>query len=205
MRLPIIIAVVIFISCGQNSSKRTETSSKDESTKPAIETIKALPLEKDRPITYMAPDEEPVNEMLKVKYGTEWHVLNDKEATWMKDAFDYFIVPKRKDNPNYPYITKGDFNGDDKADIAALVKNNKKGSYQIAIILGKENILFWQEDILEDAAISTLAKSDIEGMEREKPKKVKLKGDGIIIDYFERGSFVIYWDKTSFKRIQTGD
>ena len=110
MRFPIIIAVVFFISCGQNSSKKTETSSKDDSTKPAIETIKTLPREKDRPITYTTPDEEPVNEILKVKYGTEWHVLNDKEATWMKDAFDYFIVPKRKDNPNYPYITKGDFN-----------------------------------------------------------------------------------------------
>ena len=123
----------------------------------------------------------------------------------MKDAFDYFIVPKRKDSPNYPYITKGDFNADGKIDIAAVVTNEKKSKYQIAIMLEADKILFWNEDILEDAAISTVTKSEIEGMEGEKTKKVKLKGDGINIEYFERGSFVVYWDKVSFKRIQTGD
>ncbi len=205
MRFIIIIAAVSFISCGQSSSKTKETADKKDSAKPSLVTVKTLPDTKDKPITYTAPDEEHVNEILKAKYGTEWHVLNDKDASWMKDAFDYFIVPKRKDNPNYPYITRGDYNGDGKADIAALVTNDKKNTYQIAIILGADNILFWKEDILEDAAISTVTKSEIEGMEQEKTKKVKLKGDGITIDYFERGSFVVYWDKTSFKRIQTGD
>lgn len=205
MRLPIIIAAVSFISCGQNSSKTMEITTKGDSIKTSIDTEKTLPGAKDKPFTYTAPDEEPVNEILKAKYGTEWHVLSDKEATWMKDAFDYFIVPKRKDSPNYPYITKGDYNADGKTDIAALVTNDKKSTYQIAIILDTDNILFWNEDILEDAAISTFTKSDIEGMVGEKSKKVKLKGDGITIEYFERGSFVVYWDKASFKRIQTGD
>ena len=108
MRLPIIIAAVSFISCGQSSSKTEEIVAKGDSTKSSIVTVKSLPEVKDEPISYTAPDEEPVNEILKAKYGTEWHVLSDKEATWMKDAFDYFIVPKRKDSPNYPYITKGD-------------------------------------------------------------------------------------------------
>ncbi len=205
MRFIIIIAAVSFISCGQSSSKTKEIADKKDSAKPSLVTVKTLPDTKDKPITYTAPDEESVNEILKTKYGTEWHVLNDKDASWMKDAFDYFIVPKRKENPDYPYIAKGDYNGDGKADLAAVVTNDKKSIYQIAIILGKDNILFWKEDILEDAAISTFAKSDIEGMEREKPKKVKLKGDAITVDYFEKGSFVVYWDKNSFKRIQTGD
>lgn len=205
MRFIIIIAAVSFISCGQSSSKTKEIAEKRDSTKSSLVTVKTLSDAKDKPITYTAPDEEHVNEILKAKYGTEWHVLNDKDASWMKVAFDYFIVPKRKENPNYPYIAKGDYNGDGKADIAALVTNDKKNTYQIAIILGADNILFWKEDILEDAAISTVTKSEIEGMEQEKTKKVKLKGDGITIDYFERGSFVVYWDKTSFKRIQTGD
>ena len=205
MRFPIIIAAVFFISCGQNSSKTKEIADKRDSAKSSLVTVKPLSDAKDKPITYTAPDEEHVNEILKAKYGTEWHVLNDKEATWMKDAFDYFIVPKRKDSPNYPYITKGDFNADGKIDIAAVVTNEKKSKYQIAIMLEADKILFWNEDILEDAAISTVTKSEIEGMEGEKTKKVKLKGDGINIEYFERGSFVVYWDKTSFKRIQTGD
>jgi hypothetical protein len=132
-------------------------------------------------------------------------VLNDQEARWMRDAFDYFIVPKRKENPNYPYITKGDFNGDGKPDMAAVVTDSTKQSFRIAIITGKDNIILWEEDVLVDAALTTIPKSDIEGMDGEKTKKVKLKGDGINVEYFEKASFVLYWDKTSFKRIQTGD
>ena len=39
----------------------------------------------------------------------------------------------------------------------------------------------------------------------EKTKKIKLKGDGINVEYFEKAAFVLYWDKGSFKRIQTSD
>ena len=56
-----------------------------------------------------------------------------------------------------------------------------------------------------DAALSTIPNSTIEGMDGEKIKKIKLKGDGINVEYFEKASFVLYWDKSSFKRIQTGD
>ena len=116
-----------------------------------------------------------------------------------------FIVPKRKENPNYPYITKGDYNADGKEDMAAVVIDSTKTAYQIAIILSADKIMFWKEDVLDDAAISTVPKSTIEGMDGEKTKKIKLKGYGINVEYFEKASFVLYWDKGSFKRIQTGD
>lgn len=205
MRLLIIFAAVSYISCGQNSSTIKETPPKGNTTKTSVDTGKIVPAVKDKPPMYTTPDEATVNEILTAKYGSEWHVLNDKEATWMKDAFDYFITPKRKEIPNYPYIAKGDYNADGREDIAAIVTNDLKSKYQIAIILKADNILFWKEDIQEDAAISAVPKSIIEGMEGEKIKKVKLKGDGINIEYFETASFIVYWDKTAFKRIQTGD
>ena len=131
--------------------------------------------------------------------------MNDRDAKWMKDAFDYFIAPRRKEDPNYPYIARGDYDADNLVDLAAIVTDSLKRNYQIVILLEKGNILFWKEDIMNDAAISTIPKSDIAGMDGEKTKKIKKKGDGINVEYFEKASFVLYWDKSSFKRIQTGD
>jgi hypothetical protein len=205
MRLLIFIAMTLLLSCGQSSTKKKKETPKEDTAKTTLDTTKAkLPVQ-DTPPAYIAPDEAAVNEILKANHGNEWHVLNDNEATWMKDAFEYFIVPKRKENPDYPYIAKGDYNADGTADMAAVVTDSAKSTYQIAIILGKDKIIFWKEDVLDDAAISTVPKSTIEAIDGEKTKKIKLKGDGINVEYFEKATFVLHWDKGSFKRIQTGD
>jgi hypothetical protein len=205
MRLLFFIATITLLSCGENSSSKKKETPTEDTAKKATDTIKAVPAVKEEPPTYVSPDEGLVNDALKAKYGNRWHVLNDKEAKWIKDAFDYFIVSKRKENPNYPYISKGDYNADGKPDMAAVVTDSTKSSYQIAILLGGDNIQFWEEDIMIDAALSTIPKSTIEGIDGEKTKKIKMKGDGINVEYFEKASFVVYWDKASFKRIQTGD
>jgi hypothetical protein len=205
MKFLVFIAAVSLLSCGQNSTKGKEDVSTTDTAKTAVDTAKTTPVAKEDTPAYTTPDEEAVNELLKAKFETKWHVLNDKEAKWMKDAFDYFIVPKRKENPNYPYITKGDYNADGKADMAAVVTDSTKSSFRIAILLGAGNIQLWEEDIMIDAALSTIPKSTIEGMDGEKTKKIKLRGDGINVEYFEKASFVLYWDKSTFKRIQTGD
>ncbi len=205
MRFFIFITAISLLSCGQSSTAKKEDSAKQDTAKTAIDTTTATSVVKTEEASYTTPDEATVNGLLNAKFGTQWHVLNDKEAKWMKDAFDYFIVPKRKESPNYPYITKGDFNADGKNDMAAVVTDSIKNSYKIAIILGPDNIKLWEEDIMIDAALSTTPKSVIEGMEGEKIKKVKLKADGINVEYFEKASFVLYWSGTDFKRIQTGD
>ncbi len=205
MRFLIFIVLISLLSCGQNSSSKKQEPQKEDTIKTQPDTAKTVPIVKEDPLPYVAPDEAAVNEILKAEYGTKWHVLNDKEAKWIKDAFDYFIVPKRKDSPDYPYITKGDYNADGKQDMAATVTDSTKENFCIAIILAPDKIQLWDEDIMIDAAISSIPKSTIEGMDGEKTKKIKLKGDGINVEYFEKASFVLYWDKSSFKRIQTGD
>lgn len=205
MRLLVFLAATILLSCSQSSSSG-EKETKAGTAQQSVDTATAPPLVKtDLSASYILPDEGPVNEALKVAYGNKWHVLNDNEAKWMKDAFDYFIIPRRKTEPNYPYITKGDYNADDKPDMAALVTDSSKTNYRVAIILGADNIKLWEEDIMIDAALSSIPPSTIDGIDGEKTKKIKLKGDGINIEYFEKASFVLYWDKSSFKRIQTGD
>ena len=205
MKFLLFIATVSLLSCSQKSKKGKEDVPKTDTIITNVDTAKTTPLVKDDPLPYNSPLEQPLNEALKKVYGNDWHILNDQEAKWMKDAFDYFIVPKRKVDPNYPYITRGDFNGDNKPDIASAVTASIKKKFRIAIFLGQDNIKIWDEDIMIDAALSTIPKSTIEGMDGEKTKKIKLKGDGINVEYFEKASFVIYWSGTDFKRIQTGD
>lgn len=213
MRLLLFSLIIFATACNQKKDKAKTEPIKDsadsavtvERTK-APETTAAEPVAPGNPTT---AEENAVNAALSERYGDEWRVLNDKSASWMKDAFDYFIVPKRKEYPNYPYITMGDFNADGKPDTAAVIRNDTRTEFQIAILTGTKDLIFWKEDILDDAAIHTLVKpGQIEGMDGdniEKIKKVKTKGDGIVVDYFEKASFVLYWDKGRFKRIQTSD
>ncbi|MEO7984024.1 MAG: FG-GAP repeat protein [Bacteroidota bacterium] len=205
MRFLIFVAAISLWSCGQHEADKKEEVSNNDTSKTRPDTARTTPVAKENPLPTSSPDEVAVNEKLKASYGTKWHVLNDKEAKWMKDAFDYFIVPKRKKNPNYPYIAKGDFNGDGKQDMAAVVTDNNRENFRVAILLAPDKIQLWEEDIMIDAALSSTPRSTIEGMDGEKTKKVKLKGDGVNVEYFEKASFVLYWDKNSFKRIQTGD
>ncbi|HMK26518.1 MAG TPA: hypothetical protein VK483_10850 [Chitinophagaceae bacterium] len=201
MRLLIFMSAFVLLSCGQNSSNENKEKAKNDTVKVSADTAKASVKE---PV-HISPGEGIVNETLKAKYGNKWHVLNDKEAKWMKDAFDYFIVPKRKEDPDYPYITKGDFNGDGRTDTAAVVTDDNKENFRIAILAGPGKIELWEEDMLINAALTTVPKGMIEGGDIDHPKKIKLKGDGINVEYFEQASFVIYWNGSSFKRIQAGD
>jgi hypothetical protein len=146
-----------------------------------------------------------ISGLLTQKFGDTFEIVNDSIAKWPRDVFDYFIAPKRKTEPDYPYITKGDFNGDGQQDAAALVKLKDKAAYQLAILFGspldKNRIQFWKEDI-DICAVSLFPKGDLEGI--DKPK-VKMKGDGINVEYYESAAFVIYWDGKTFKRAYTAD
>lgn len=213
MRLLFLFITLFLISCGQKTSKKPEDLSKNDTLKTLTDTIhstgeKAIAMTEStgQPPTQL---EIQVNGLLSANPGNKWHVLNDNEARWISGQFDYFIAPKRKENPDYPYIAKGDFNGDGKIDIAAVVTDTLKRNYQLAIILNADEknpeIISWKEDIGEDAAISNLPKTEIEGMVGDKTRKIKMKGDGINVEYFETASFVIYWNGSVFKRLQTGD
>ena len=177
MRFFLLMAAVSLLSCGQNSSPAAKEKADTTTSKIKPDTATTAPTVKTEPVYYKTPGEDAVNQMLSAKFGTSWHVVNDREAKWMKEAFDYFIVPKRKDYPDYPYITKGDFNGDGKSDVAAVVTDSTKNHYQVAILLGPDNIKFWDEDILVNAALSTMPKAETitQGdIETGKVKKIKM-------------------------------
>jgi hypothetical protein len=202
MRLFILITTLGLLSCGQNSNNN-KPDNKDTAIKTAAQKDTVTKKEVQ---FYTCPGEAAVNAALSKKFDSKWHVMNDREAKWIKDAFDYFIVSKRKEYPDYPYITTGDFNDDGKTDTAAVVTDENKKEFRIAILLSDGKIQWWEEDVLINAALSTVAKGEaVEGGSIDHPKKIKMKVDGINVEYFEQASFVVYRSKGSFKRIQTGD
>ncbi len=204
MRLFIFIIILGFLSCGQKTANK-DPQSIDRDT--AIRTVaKKDTVAKTEPQFYVAPGEAAVNASLSKKYDDKWHILNDHEAKWIEGAFDYFIVPKRKNYPDYPYMTTGDFNGDSKIDTAAVVTDENKKEFRIAILLSNGKIQLWEDDVMINAALSTVPKGEaVEGGDIDHPKKIKMKIDGINVEYFEQASFVVYQSGSAFKRIQTGD
>jgi|GEM_PF-1896877 len=201
--------LVLAIGCGQHKSGKNDNPAGD-SLKPGADTLSKLTdlgknVSDTLPRSMPTPAETEINGLLKEKFGHTLTVVNDKVGNWPKDVFDYFIVPERKNNPDYPYIAKGDFNGDGQQDAAALVKFAGKNEYQVAIIFGspldKHRISFWKEDI-DICAVATYPKGELEGIDAG---KVTMKGDGINVHYYETASFVIYWDGKVFKRVFTSD
>lgn len=207
MKLLYLSLFVLFVSCN-NDNKETET--KDGPVNGADSNI--ISKKETQPDSIIVAESllaKKINNILQAKEeNSRWHVLNDKEAKWISGQFDYFIIPKRKENPDYPYIAAGDFDGDNRQDLAAVVTDSTRINYQLVIISDADSskkINYWKEDILEDAAISTAPKGKIEGTVNEKIKKIELKSEAIHVEYFEKASFIIYWNGKSFNRIQQGD
>jgi len=199
---------VLLVSC--NSNSKTDTNDGPDSSN--VKDSNIISKNKTRADSTITPGSalaEKVNAVLRAtRESAAWHVLNDKEASWISGQFEYFIAPKRKDNPDYPYIASGDFDGDNRQDLAAVVTDSTRVNYQLVIIsdiVNSKKINYWKEDILEDAAISTAPKGEIEGTVNEKVKKVILNSEAIHVEYFEKASFIIYWNGKSYKRIQQGD
>lgn len=200
MKLSTIFCLIILISCNSRKSGQVTVSKDSPDTRIDTPPPATPPI---HPI--VSKETEQVNQLLAEQSGGTLAVLTDESAAWKKEDFDYFIAPKRKDNPDYPYLTKGDFNGDGQADMAALVKTKGKAEYQLAILLGQplsqDRIIYWKNDI-EVCAISTYPKGELAGLDQP---SFKLKSDAINVEYFERATLVIYWDGKAFRKTHTGD
>ncbi len=204
MRIPACLLLLVLISCGQKSGKK-EPPVRHDSIGPVTDTTVGNRQTIADSTAMPSPMETAVNAVLKAKSTEPWVVTNDAMANWPRDVFDYFIAPKRKTDPGYPYLVKGDFNGDGREDAAALVRLKDTAVYQLAIIesMGTDaaSIRYWKED-MDLSALSVYPKGSLEGLHGE---KIKMKGDGINVEYYETSSFVIYWSGSAYKRVWTGD
>ena len=148
---------------------------------------------------------EEFENLIKNNYGSQWYILNDKQANWGEYALENFILPARTNDPDYPYIIKGDFDGNGKLDYAAtLSESNDNEMSKIIIILDNGNVHFWDLEpglysfhCITERKITSHYDDDL---------MVNLKGDGIGLGIYETGySEVIYWTGSDFRSIYNGD
>jgi hypothetical protein len=202
MRPFILIAIPVMLSCRHNSDDK-------ESIPNAAAIIVTVPedtIVKKGQQFYKTPGEAAVNGSLSKNFGGQWHVMNDREGKWIREAFNTFIVPKRKEYPDYPYITQGDFNDDGITDTAAVITDKNKKEFRVAVLLSNGEVQLWKEGVLINAALSTAPKgSAVDGGTADHPKKIKMLIDGIKVEYFEQASFVLYQSGKSLNRIKAGD
>jgi len=147
---------------------------------------------------------EKIDKILAHQYGNRFRVLTDTNNNFEKYEMDQFVKPERKNNEYYPYIVNGDFDGDGFMDYAALVQDRQVRQYllsRLAIVWGNDNSI---EINNEACSAIDLFKGNItvEGID-EAP--IYVKNDAIGVECFEKSSWVLYWDGSSFQKIWTSD
>jgi hypothetical protein len=121
MKLTAALILFLCFSCGQKRNDKTDNTSADSLQEGRYDT-NGKPVNRISGSSGEVDITQEINALLNEKFGDTLTIVSDKDAGWAKDLFDYFIVPQRKDYPEYPYAAKGDFNGDGQQDAAVLVK-----------------------------------------------------------------------------------
>ena len=113
-----------------------------------------------------------------------------------------------------PFYLRGDFNGDGKIDVAALVKQRSTGKLGIAIVHGeaeKATILGAGTAIgnggddfewMDSWQVYSKDRVALEGGEKSLPH---LRGDALLVSKSEAGSALIYWNRKHYVWLQQGD
>ena len=82
-----------------------------------------------------------------------------------------------------------------------VVNTANNDEHRIAILLDITKIIIWNDDV-RGAAINTNPKEAVGGIDG---KVAKMKSEGINVEFFEKSSWVLYWNGSAFKKIWTGD
>ncbi len=192
MRLITCSLLILLFSC--NQAEKKEPAGRD-SVQTSIDTLPDLTVN---------PGATAVNRVLETQQGN-WHLMTDPESGWTKDALEYFVYPKRKTDPDYPYISRGDYNCDGKPDIAAVVTDSSTKKVKLAFIYGDNNEVDWYSEDMAGAAIQNMTKQDFGAMKDEKEIRVSLNCDAVEAEWFEKATQVIYRKGKAFDNVWTAD
>ena len=132
-------------------------------------------------------------------------------AAMRRAGLDSTIAPDARLNP---FILRGDFDGDGRADIALLVRARTSGKHGIAIVhratgrvfiigAGRNNTdggddYSWMDawTVFERGAVAR-------GATNARPPL--LKGDALLVAKSEAASAILYWTGTTYRWYQQGD
>jgi hypothetical protein len=148
------------------------------------------------------PDlEAEVNAALAAQFGAKYRVVTDKDRGWDAYSFEHFVLPNRKTFEYYPYIVKGDFDGDRVADLAAEVINTENNYHRLAFVWGDGRLTFYDGQLC--SAISFLPAN--EWKSHWEATAVHLAADAIMVECFEKSAWILYWDGHAFQQYWMSD
>ena len=149
----------------------------------------------------LTPGADSINALL-AKMPGGWKVVTDERSGWTADALEYFVYSHRKTAPDYPYITRGDYDCDGRPDVAALVTDTSATRLLFLFACGKTH--WWEEDMM-GAALKNMKKQDFGAMKDEEELRVSLPCDAVEAEWFEKAMQVIYFDGKKFQNVWTAD
>lgn len=146
--------------------------------------------------------EADINEVLIAQSHEEYRVVTDKDRNWDKYEFDNFVTPERSKFSYYPYIVKGDFDGDNVPDLAAEVRNTNNGYTRLALLWGKTKKLTFYDGQL-CSALSFVPAAEWKSHWEE--ASVTLTADAIMVSCYEKSAWLLYWNGRSFQQYWMSD
>ena len=169
--------------------------------KRTVETVPPAVQTDTLPDLTRTPGADSINTVLSGLPG-QWKLVTDERSGWTNDALEYFVYTRRKTDPDYPYISRGDYNCDGQPDVAALVADSSR--VKLAILYAGGKVEWWDED-MTGVALSNMKKQDFGAMKDEQELKVSLGCDAVEAEWFEKATQVIYFDGKKFQNVWTGD
>jgi len=191
MRINPAIFTLLFLACNQAGKKETPV----DTTAINTDTIPNLSI---------TPGAGSVNARLANEPGN-WRLMTDSGSGWTKDALEYFVYPQRRADPDYPYISRGDYNCDGHSDLAALVTDGTGSQVKLLFIYGNSSRLDWWKEDMQGAALKNMKKQDFGAMRDEKEIRVSLQCDAVEAEWFEKATQVIFWNEKQYENVWTGD
>jgi hypothetical protein len=145
---------------------------------------------------------EEINAKLASTHNSKYRVVTDIDKNWSKYDFDNIISPERNKFQYFPYIVKGDFNGDGISDLAAQIKNIENNFERLVFIFGGNNETKFYDGQL-CSGISFIPAN--EWKSHWEKGSLKLNADAIIVSCFESSAWILYWDGNSLKEYWMSD
>ena len=185
-----LLLAAMLLSCNQNSDGSTEKQDSSGVTN-GVDSIAA----RDRVF-------DSVNAVLATGPGG-WQLVTDDRSGLTADYIEYFVESPRKANPEYPYLARGDYNCDDRQDLAVLAVDSSD-AVKLVFLYGGGGQDWWTDDML-GAALKNFPRQNFGAMKDEEELNVSLPCDAVEAEWFEKAVQVIYWDGKKFTNVWTAD
>lgn len=175
---------------------------KDCSTIADTTELEALTADVESKINGISDLESDVNSALAAEYGAKYRVVTDQDRKWDKHEFDTFVIPEREKFEYYPYIVKGDFDGDKVSDLAAEVVNTENNYHRLAVVWGGSHRLSFYDGQLCSALSFAPAN---EWKSHWEEAAVTLAADAIMVSCYEKSAWLLYWTGRGFAQYWISD